>query len=446
MMNDKRKDIRKMRFSGFDTDIEQVKEMYDANEINLNPEYQRNSVWDINQKQALIDSILNYEAIGLILFNEQGTGVYDVVDGQQRLRTIFEFMDGDFSTDPRVTPGEPISYEDISSDPDKKHEFLTYPLTANRLTGYDLERVSDFYIKINTGSNLSTGEKLHAVISYLNKTFIREWPKHKIFQKINLKNHRMELEYKLIEIFDSELRDEGEYVYQHQYVKSFKGAVDYYTYLLKRFQYNDANFPRHITNRIEKNFNTILEVFEGNYGAFGNRARDFKIVYYFISNLNRMNITTESKPPKKEIQSFMLSFLAKITDLSKKREKHRRGDNAIPFLATISENEKPLLDFLDSRDMVARGPVTQLVNMFLKTFPDIEFKDKQRGFNYPQKLTIYENYDHKCGKCKTPLNFDDAEFDHIQEHSKGGKTTVSNGQPLCHECHEKKTVSIMSSK
>lgn len=446
-MGNKRKNIRKMRFSGFDTDVEQVKEMYDDGDINLSPEYQRNSVWDINQKQALIDSILNYEAIGLILFNEQVTGVYDVVDGQQRLRTIFEFMNGDFSTDPRITPGEPISYDDISSDPDKKHEFLTYPLTANRLTGYDLERVSDFYIKINTGSNLSAGEKLHAVISYLNKTFIREWTKHEIFQKINLSNNRMELEYKLIEIFDSELINENEYVYQHQYVKSFGSAVNYYNNLLKRFKYDDSNFPHHITRRIEKNFNTILEVFEGNYGAFGNRARDFKIVYYFISNLNRLNITTETKPSKKEIQTFFLGFLAKITDLSKKREKHRRGDNAIPFLATINDDEKPLLDFLDTSSMVARGPVIQLINMFLKTFPNMEFKDRQRGFNFAQKMTIYENYDHKCGECENPLNFDEAEFDHVYEHSKGGKTSVSNGQPLCPECHKKKTASfIMSNK
>lgn len=435
-----------MKFSGFETDIEQVKDMHDASEINLNPEYQRNSVWDINQKQALIDSILNYEAIGLILFNQQGTGIYDVVDGQQRLRTIFEFMDGDFSTNPQITPGEAISYEDIKSDPDKKHEFLTYPLTANRLTGYDLERVSDFYIKINTGSTLRTGEKLHAVISYLNKTFIREWPKHEIFQKIKLENNRMELEYKLIEIFDSELRSDGEYIYQYQYVKSFGGAVHYYTNLLKRFQYNDTQFPNHISKRIEKNFNTILEVFEGNYGAFGNRTRDFKIVYYFISNLNQMNITTESQPSKREIKNFLLNFIAKITDLSRQREKHRRGDNSIPFLATIHDDDKPLLDFLDSRDMVSRGPITQLINLFLKTFPDIEFKDKQRGFNYPQKLTIYENFDHKCGKCKNPINFDDSEFDHIYEHSKGGKTTVSNGQPLCTECHKKKTVILMSNK
>jgi 5-methylcytosine-specific restriction endonuclease McrA len=443
MMNDKRKNIRKMRFSGFDTDIEQVKDMYDAGEINLNPEYQRNSVWDINQKEALIDSLLSYEAIGLILFNEQGNGIFDVVDGQQRLRTIFEFMDGDFSTNPQITPGEPISYDDICSASDKKHEFLTYPLTANRLTGYDLERVSDFYIKINTGSNLSTGEKLHAVISYLNKTFIREWPKHGIFQKINLKNNRMELEFKLIEIFDSELRSEGEYVYQFQHLKSYGSAVNYYTGILKRFQYSDTTFPRNITNRIEKNFNTILDVFEGNYGAFGHRARDFKIVYYFISNLNRMNITTESRPSKNEIRTFFLSFLAKITDLSSKREKHRRGDDPVPFLATINEDEKPLLDFIDSSRMVARGPITQLINLFLNTFPEMEFKDKQRGFNYPQKLTIYENHDHKCGKCKTPVNFDDAEFDHIYEHSKGGKTTVANGQPLCSDCHKKKTANYM---
>jgi uncharacterized protein with ParB-like and HNH nuclease domain len=66
----------------------------------LTPKYQRNPIWSDGQKCFLIDSIISGCPIPQVYINilSQGKGkdrktVYEVVDGQQRLRAILEFMD-----------------------------------------------------------------------------------------------------------------------------------------------------------------------------------------------------------------------------------------------------------------------------------------------------------------------------------------------------------------
>jgi len=72
---------------------------YEKRNLRLTPKYQRNPIWSIGQKCFLIDSLISQCPIPQVYINviTEGTGrnrktVYDVVDGQQRLRAILEFM------------------------------------------------------------------------------------------------------------------------------------------------------------------------------------------------------------------------------------------------------------------------------------------------------------------------------------------------------------------
>ena len=72
----------------------------ERDEIDLSPEYQRKgNIWSLEKKQLLIDSILNNYDIPKIYFHElkHDNYLYSVIDGRQRLETIWEFMDGKFS-------------------------------------------------------------------------------------------------------------------------------------------------------------------------------------------------------------------------------------------------------------------------------------------------------------------------------------------------------------
>jgi uncharacterized protein with ParB-like and HNH nuclease domain len=66
--------------------------------LDLNPDFQRRSVWKKGAKSFLIDTILKGFPMPIIFLRDLPSDLKklksrrDVVDGQQRLRTIFSFM------------------------------------------------------------------------------------------------------------------------------------------------------------------------------------------------------------------------------------------------------------------------------------------------------------------------------------------------------------------
>ena len=76
-------------------------DIYQRDLLDLNPRYQRRSVWSQEFKDYFIDTILlGYPSPAIFLYEEiepSGIGRYSVVDGKQRLTTIFEFVNNKFS-------------------------------------------------------------------------------------------------------------------------------------------------------------------------------------------------------------------------------------------------------------------------------------------------------------------------------------------------------------
>ena len=69
-------------------------------EVHLNPAWQRGPVWSASKQALLIDSILRGYDIAMIYLREIAPNAgykYEVVDGQQRLRSIWNFIDGEIS-------------------------------------------------------------------------------------------------------------------------------------------------------------------------------------------------------------------------------------------------------------------------------------------------------------------------------------------------------------
>ena len=55
------------------------------------PPYQRNLVWDSHKKKDLIDSFTSGRNIGWIVLHLKENGVYDIIDGQQRVDTLVNY-------------------------------------------------------------------------------------------------------------------------------------------------------------------------------------------------------------------------------------------------------------------------------------------------------------------------------------------------------------------
>ena len=78
--------------------LPQIKDLIDKGEVlNLRPEYQRRLRWSAPQKSRLIESLLLNIPIPPVFLFESDAARYEVMDGQQRLNAVREFIAGGFA-------------------------------------------------------------------------------------------------------------------------------------------------------------------------------------------------------------------------------------------------------------------------------------------------------------------------------------------------------------
>jgi hypothetical protein len=83
---------RQIATDAYPMSIGELSNLYRDGEIDIHPEFQRIFRWTDEQKTRLIESILLGIPLPSIFVAQNEKGVWDVVDGVQRLSTIFQFM------------------------------------------------------------------------------------------------------------------------------------------------------------------------------------------------------------------------------------------------------------------------------------------------------------------------------------------------------------------
>ena len=81
-----------VRSDGYSMSIGELISIYRDGELDIHPEFQRFYRWSDEQKSRLIESILLGIPIPSIFVSQREDGVWDVIDGLQRLSTIFELI------------------------------------------------------------------------------------------------------------------------------------------------------------------------------------------------------------------------------------------------------------------------------------------------------------------------------------------------------------------
>lgn len=77
---------------GYSMSIGELVSLYTEGEIDINPDFQRKYRWSNTQRTRLIESILIGVPLPSIFVYQTERGIWEVVDGVQRLSTIFQFM------------------------------------------------------------------------------------------------------------------------------------------------------------------------------------------------------------------------------------------------------------------------------------------------------------------------------------------------------------------
>lgn len=81
-----------VRSDGYSMSVGELISIYRDGELDIHPEFQRFYRWSDDQKSRLIESILLGIPIPSVFVSQREDGVWDVIDGLQRLSTIFELL------------------------------------------------------------------------------------------------------------------------------------------------------------------------------------------------------------------------------------------------------------------------------------------------------------------------------------------------------------------
>ncbi|WP_045877526.1 DUF262 domain-containing protein [Pseudofrankia sp. DC12] len=83
---------KEIHTDGYPMSIGEVLSLYRDGDIEIHPEFQRIFRWDNEQKSGLIESILLGIPVPPIFVSQRADGVWDVIDGVQRLSTVLQFV------------------------------------------------------------------------------------------------------------------------------------------------------------------------------------------------------------------------------------------------------------------------------------------------------------------------------------------------------------------
>ena len=137
-------------------------------QLQMNPPYQRKSVWTHKDKLFFLDTVFNNFPCPAFYIQKDISSnetKYNVVDGKQRLTAIFEFYKGKLRL-PDNMGDENLNgkkWTDIEKNEVYKRKFLDYVVTVEQLNAIDGNGWNDVFYRLNKNAKtLSRQELRHA--------------------------------------------------------------------------------------------------------------------------------------------------------------------------------------------------------------------------------------------------------------------------------------------
>lgn len=135
--------------------------------LNLDPPYQRRSVWNQRFKDYFVETVLlNYPAPAIFLYEDispDGRSIYHVVDGKQRLTSLFEFIDGHYPVAEDSVISKQRGRYFSSFEDDGKKTFWAYQFLVEYVPKDDEKLIENIFDRINRNvAKLTSQELRHA--------------------------------------------------------------------------------------------------------------------------------------------------------------------------------------------------------------------------------------------------------------------------------------------
>jgi hypothetical protein len=168
----------------------------DYKDLDLNPDFQRNYVWDTKRKSQLIESLMLNIPVPAFYLAESSKGRFQVVDGLQRLTTIDNFMNNKFPlayleylNAPEEKSQEGLYFKDDGKkkgiSPEFKKNILMTQINVNIIEAKSPAKVKfDVFRRVNTGGKpLNNQEIRNCLANKQTRALLKDLVKTEAFKE-----------------------------------------------------------------------------------------------------------------------------------------------------------------------------------------------------------------------------------------------------------------------
>ena len=150
------------------------------------PDYQREKqLWSRERKASLIDTIFKEIDIPKLYFNINDKNEYEVVDGNQRLWAIWEFLDDGYGCN---VEGKMQTFSELSVDNKKILEDYTLQITVFEDAEEDYLR--EHFVRLQLGLPLVSGERLNALTGQMKDFVFKTLMKNRFIKNLGIPKRR----------------------------------------------------------------------------------------------------------------------------------------------------------------------------------------------------------------------------------------------------------------
>ncbi len=281
------------------------------------PEFQREpTVWKLDKKQRLIDSVLRGFDISSMYFYKRENGGWDCIDGRQRINAILSFLgvngadeddNGFHLTMENEIYDDDNKFDDINQ---KRYSGIEKTEWGQRIRDYklnivEIKNVEDdqelnlLFLRLQIASVLNAGEKLNAMTGAMRDTIFYEIGKHAFFSQTKIQKRRFAREQVAAQIVINEFSKRDEKAFHRT---RYEDLQDFFKEYVK-FEKNDKETILEIKKKLDK----LVEYFGKKIEFIDSRAIAVSI-YLFVSQL----LETGKEGEIKKFAEFFEMFLRTI--------------------------------------------------------------------------------------------------------------------------------------
>lgn len=249
-------EVRRISTQAYDKSVADLIRMMEDGDIGLNPEYQRNYVWDNKRASLLIESIILNVPIPVIYVSQEEDDTWTVIDGLQRLNSLKRFFDRDFKLTGLEILAD-LNRSDIRSLNPKALRILKNGLIRVIMISHDShpEIKYDVFMRLNKGAVKLTEQELRNCLyrGSLNECLKNLAHNEQFLTLLNLSSpHKRMMDCELILRF---LAIQGNWSTDTWKVESYKGRMKTF---LNEFIQRNQNVNQEQIQQYTDLFNTTI--------------------------------------------------------------------------------------------------------------------------------------------------------------------------------------------